>query len=135
MRLTLTTAFVLTAVLLPATAAALCVPQCEVPGGNNVVGFYAPPLLAITSGETVTWTSLDVPHTATDRASFCFSVPYDADQPGAAQFFVQSGTLFAKVGSGLPKACSAATALPDGSKLLAYECIVHPTMKAQLLVK
>lgn len=123
-------------VLLPATAAAICVPSCEVASGNPDfgVGFFASPLVVVTSGDVVTWTSIDAGHTATDRVRFCFHVIYDEDGGGSATFSIVAGTLFAKVGT-TTKACTSATALPDGSKLLPYECLYHPTMKGQLLVK
>lgn len=126
---------------LPAVSGDTCVPVCEVRTvGDRAIRFaYVPDTIVVQSGSTVAWSALDAaPHTATDLASGCFHVSFApaGGNTGRALFFLADGALFGVVGTGAPEECSAATALPDGSFLLSYDCAVHPgAMQGRVVVK
>lgn len=99
--------------------------------------YYAPPVVVVQSGGTVTWTSNDLPnpihHTSTsvDR---CFSTAYTGASPGHATFRLVDGALRASGDGGVEKPCPQATMLPDGSALLEYVCLYHAQMRGFVLV-
>lgn len=112
-----------------ALAAGLCVPTCEVI--SHDLG-YASPVTLVTSGSTVTWSSIGLPHTAT-ATDFCFHVAFSGSSPDSASFRVDAGQLFVKVGT-TEKKCAGAAALPDGTTVLPYYCILHQNMRGVLVV-
>lgn len=115
---------------------AVCVPSCSVPSQTSA-GFL-PPLTMVTSGAVMTWSSLDVGHSASEvsDADACFDVRYTRARPGSATFVVADGTLLAaNVGEPLA-ACEGALASPDGSFAVPYVCYLHPnTMTGTIVVK
>lgn len=114
-----------------AQAAPLCVPSCTVASNAFV---FAPALVVVQDGATVTWTANDLPspivHTATDASDErCFNVSYSGANPGRATFRIdEKGHLLASTPGVPERVCAAALALPDGSFLLEYECLYHAQM-------
>lgn len=127
-------ASLLVAAALAPVASALCAPACDVATTPIALPAYAPPATVVLSGSTVTWTTLDDPHTATSKADMCMNAFYSEGSPGSATLSIVGGKLLATVGT-TTKTCTSATALPDGSLVLAYTCLYHPNMKAELVVK
>lgn len=116
---------------LPLAVGDSCIPSCEVVSHTF---FFAPAIIEVDSGSTVTWSALDVVHTATDRADFCFDTHFNVGAPGSAYFAISEGALFSISDLGFAE-CAGATALPDGSFLQDYECLLHPNMEGKLLVR
>lgn len=114
-------------------APATCAPSCDVP--STTAGFV-PPVVVVSSGATVTWASTDgFAHTATEIEGFCFHAAVTKASPGRATFRVEDGVLYAKTPDRAEKACASATKLDDGSFLLRYECLYHPSMVGELVIR
>lgn len=124
----------LSALVLVPPALGACLPLCAVESADGA-GFL-PPVVVVTSGEAVTWRATDnVGHTATDRADFCFHVGYTPARPGTARFDIVGDLLVATSPGAGTAACNAATRTPDGSFVLDYTCLFHPSsMNAKLVV-
>lgn len=110
----------------------LCLPTCSV---ESTEYGYTPATTVVTSGATVTWSSLDVQaHTATS-GSFCLDATISPDQPGSATFDVVDGQLSVlNQGTTIWRACDEAEPLPDGAFALAYLCLFHQTLQKAVLV-
>lgn len=117
----------------PPSQESLCLPSCELPWTRFAPG--SP--VVLTSGSTVTWTSVDADyHTATSE-DFCFDVAVDAGDPGWARLWIEDGALYAvdRDNPDTPRRCSLATPLAGGAFLVAYGCFIHPAFqKGTLLV-
>jgi len=120
----------------PVVAGDACLPLCEVKTVDLRARFaYVPAAIFVQSGSSVAWSALDsAPHTATDRASFCFSVNFAGPAVRSVLFSIADGALFAALPGKEPEECTGAAALPDGSFVLGYECVVHPDAMEGLLV-
>lgn len=122
--------------LLPGVAGDTCLPTCEVP--SHLTAGFVPATTIVRSGSTVTWTTLDSIHTASDTPdaawNMCFNVAFGPTSPGSARFDIEDGVLYAQ-GEGDPRKACDARALPDGSFALEYLCLYHrATMNGVLVV-
>lgn len=106
-------------------------PSCDVSAFNGPVG-YASPVMVVDSGSSVTWTTLDVSHTATNLAG-CFSVGFSPTTPGSATFWIESGALHAASDFGA-SVCDGVTNV-NGVFVVDYLCLFHPNMKAFLVIR
>ena len=116
----------------PFVAADACAPTCTLLAHTQA---FVTPVAAVTSGSTVLWQTLDVGHTATDRVGGCFHTSFSEAELGRALLVVADGALYASGEGGPLEACASAQALPDGSFLLDYVCLFHPSMEGKLLVR
>lgn len=132
-------------VLLSAGALAHGVGTAETQQHTATLAGFAPPVVALASGDTVKWTSLDVLHTFTEGGfgpstglPRCFHVTYTGsargatfalgpDADGAASLFAKdsSSTDFTK--------CSTAVAT-ERLALQRFYCTLHPWMNGVLVV-
>ncbi|HET6405578.1 MAG TPA: hypothetical protein VFH78_13115 [Candidatus Thermoplasmatota archaeon] len=139
MRLALALALAALAFATPALAGSgTCIPSCEVPS-HLTLGFI-PIVTVVERGSTVTWTAMDMGHTATSYADLavCFDTHYTRSSPGQAWFTISDGKLFAisEWNDGALTECGNALALPDGSFSVDYTCVYHPsTMNGTLLIR
>jgi plastocyanin len=116
----------------PFVAADTCLPTCDVT--TAAMRFFVPQVSVVTTGSTLSWLSGDgFGHTATDLATGCFHADFGSVNRGTVLFFVAEGALFAASEGKEPEACENA-ALPDGTFRLDYTCLLHPEMKAAILV-
>ncbi len=110
-----------------------------------------PPVLVVQSGTNVTWTSLDTSHVNTEylppgdpnRSESCFFQPFSPFAPSEpVKFEIRGKTLTHLVAtskdpvSGEVKTyrCEGAESLSDGSQVLTYYCVLHPQMRAAVVV-
>jgi plastocyanin len=129
-----------------------CVPTCEVDARRTA---NAPPVLAVESGATVTWTSADGgQHSATSdepaehkpellldataplRPDACLDVTFQPGGPGQVRFEVRDDGLHALETSAFDadwQRCEEAIALPGGAWALSYHCKFHPRFQQGLL--
>lgn len=117
----------------PALAAGVCAPTCDV---LTLQMAFAPAVTVVESGASVRWSTMpaDIPHTATaNDGSSCFHAAFTPSRPATASFRIAGGALLAKAGL-TEKACTGATALPDGAFRLPYFCLYHQQMLAELVV-
>lgn len=112
----------------------VCLPTCDIP--SHTLGYF-PPVTVVGRGSTVSWSTLDIGHTATDLEGFCFHAEYVGPQRGTATFTILDDKLFAvsDTQDGSPVECDAARALPDGSFLLHYACLYHQRMEGHLVIR
>lgn len=113
----------------PAAGEDVCLPSCEVP--SHTLAFL-PPVTFVSSGSTVTWSTIDIVHTATARNG-CFHVDFNVNAPASARFFIEDGALFG-VSDGETNPCPGALSVADGLFVQDYECLLHPGMRARLVV-
>lgn len=110
-----------------------CVPLCDVPSTTNA---FLPPVVVVASGGTVTWSATDgIPHTATALPGLCFHAAYSKTSPGQATFRVENGAVYAKTPDKPEKACANAEPLPGNAFRIHYECLYHPNMIGELIVR
>lgn len=126
---TLVLGLVLTLLTPAALAAGICAPSCAVVTNDYS---YVTPITVVTTGATITWSSIGLPHTAS-APDYCFNVAYSGSAPGSATFRTEAGQLFVKVGN-IEKKCAGAAALPDGTTVLPYVCILHQNMRGVIVV-
>lgn len=125
-----------------ATPTPLCDGSCEV--WSHSIG-YLPPVVVLTSGSTVTWTSLDTSHVDSetlllDDTAPCFTVSSDIVTPTPpVRFDVVAGALVATTDPAGPAPLSATcrNAVPAGptGAALNYHCVLHPEMRGVLVVR
>lgn len=113
-----------------------CAAECVILASE---GGYAPPVLVIASGDTVTWRSVDIGHPTSDSISNtqrCFMVPVGPDQDGRVRFSITGGAVRATtLPNGGTKTCTSATVLPAGGAVLPFICSVHPQMRGALVIQ
>jgi len=119
------------------TADVPCSADCEVSGGAQG---YLPPVLVMSNGADVHWVTNDGgPHANTAAFSDpCISPDQVSFGPNGGSADVRMDIVGSELQStinGSTVTCTGAVALPDGSFVLHYFCVLHPTqMKAALLV-
>ncbi len=115
---------------------------CDDPCGiTAAITGYVLPVTEIASGTQVRWSSVDLGHPTSEgpTGDECFTIPVGpSTDPIPVRFDVSDGVLRATTAPGAPdpeaRECTAAVAVPDGSMLLPYRCLVHPWMNAALLI-
>jgi hypothetical protein len=125
-----------------APAPLLCDAECTIQA--SAAG-YVLPVVVVTSGAVVTWASTDSTHVNRDglppAGPVGTCIQSDSFHPltgtVSEKLEIVDGVLYAtKQGEPIPTpiACTGATKLPDGSFLLHYYCVLHPTMRGALVV-
>lgn len=119
--------------VVPATPLA-CSANCTI--GSSSTAFN-PPVLEVASGSSVVWTSSDIGHVNADgilASDACFIVEYSTEAPSnPTTFKIVGNTLTATVGAET-LTCATAQALPGGSFLLPYYCVIHTPMRGALVI-
>lgn len=133
-------ALLLAIVALPAASAlpALCGTDCRI-NASSLPG-YDPVLAVIASGSTVTFHSVDVQHFTRDLSVTGAGAPecFFADHPGGEDsspvlFEIADGGLQATI-DGVTTTCTSAAGAGAGGFVLNYFCVLHPFMRAALVV-
>lgn len=107
-----------------AEAASLCNPSCQV--AANLAAF-APQVLAVGSGESVSFVTADVRHSVDAPGCMAFVLG-----SGRATFSLAGGSVFADSGAG-PARCTTARAAGD-SLVVEYRCRFHLWMVGEIAV-
>ena len=111
-----------------------CASPCSISTSTTA---YTAPVNVIKSGSTVKWVPGDGgSHPTSDIPADqdpCFYASVGAGHPGVSiTFKITNGVLSAKNGT-ITKNCSS-TALPNGDRVLPFQCNVHGWMRGELLV-
>ncbi len=119
-----------------AATPAACVDTCEI--GSHGLG-YIPPVAEVDSGAAIVWTSMDTFHITADGApgnpaGTCFFVDHHTSYPSTPVTFDFDGSVVTATVDGVTSECAGAQALPSGAALLQYYCVIHPNMRAALIV-
>jgi hypothetical protein len=132
------------AVTFPANATPL---ECASPCTITALAFgYNAPVTEIQAGAWVHWITFDTSHPTTDTVDFriaCFSVPAGLNvAPKPVRFDITPAGITAttRVDPGDPtkdvtRSCSTGTMLPTGTWVQPYQCLLHPWMRAALLIR
>lgn len=126
----------------PAKAApqVACADPCEIIA--STVG-YVLPVTEITSGTTVEWYADSETHPTTNslQRDACFIVRVGGQRKGPVRFDIEDDGVYATPypGSGsseeVTRRCANARPLNDGSFTMDYQCLVHPWMRAALILR
>lgn len=98
---------------------------------------YMLPVVAIASGDSVAWRSVDNTHVTQDTPARggdpCFlALSQEQATSGPVRFDLVDGVLLA-THQGDTLACSSAVSTPGGATL-AYHCLIHPLMRGAIAV-
>jgi plastocyanin len=103
---------------------------------------YAPALMPIADGDTVTFHSLDTSHPTADSTSpmqRCFILPVGVGTDGTVRFRIVDGAVRATTSPETPsattKTCTTAIAIGDAGFILPFLCSIHPQMRGALVVQ
>lgn len=107
-----------------------CADPCDVTATS---AGYAAPIVDVIDGGSVVWRSLDVGHVQA-ASDFCFVQNANTfSQPEAVRFDLFAGGVAATI-AGETLECADAVTLDDGTALLPYHCVLHPTMRGVVMV-
>ena len=124
-------------VVLPAATAlpVVCGTDCRI-AASSIPG-YDPAIAIIASGSTVTWHATDVTHFQRDMAigvDACFETGGEAHGDSEpVRFDIVGGALVATM-NGITSPCESARGDGAGGFVLPYFCVLHPTMRAAIVV-
>lgn len=136
MKLLLPLVFAIVAVPAVSALPAVCGPDCRI-NASSFPG-YDPAVAVIASGSSVTWHSVDTTHATRDAtvtgAGQCFFVTGEGGEDSPpVRFEIVDGALQATA-EGSTERCANAVGNGAGGFVMQYFCVLHPLMRAALVV-
>ncbi len=119
-----------------AATPAACADTCEV--ASHGFGYIAP-VSEVNSGASIVWSSIDTFHITADGSlgspgGSCFFVDHHTTFDSEPVRFDFDGTTLTATSSAGTLACEGAQTVGGTAALLQYYCVLHPNMRAALLV-